>query len=143
MPEARPAIVHTDGACLRNPGPAGAGYVILDASGKTLAEGSLPIGQGTNNIAEYRAVIAALEEARKRGLTHLVVRSDSELLVKQMKGQYRVKDQTLRGLHIQVRHLMQAFEKVHFEHVRREHNTRADDLASAAAKVAAEQMSSH
>ena len=60
MPDARPAVIHTDGACLRNPGPAGAGFVILDQSGNTLAEGSLPIGHGTNNIAEYRAVIAAL-----------------------------------------------------------------------------------
>jgi ribonuclease HI len=139
MPDARPAVIHTDGACLRNPGPAGAGFVILDQSGNTLAEGSLPIGHGTNNIAEYRAVIAALEESGKLGLTHLVVRSDSELLVKQMKGQYRVKDEKLRGLHIQVRRLMGEFEKVHFEHVRREFNTRADDLAGEAAKVSARQ----
>jgi ribonuclease HI len=141
MPEAKPAVIHTDGACLGNPGPAGAGYVIVGPSGTVLAEGSLPLGHGTNNLAEYRAVMAALEEARKLGLTHLVVRSDSELLVKQMKGQYRVKDQKLRGLHVQVRRLMEAFDKVHFEHVGRDQNSRADELASAAARLSARQVS--
>ncbi|MCE5218994.1 ribonuclease HI family protein [bacterium] len=137
MSNVRPGVIYTDGACLKNPGPAGAGFVIYDQKGTPLTEGSIPLGQGTNNIAEYSAVIAALEAAHSLSLTHLVIRSDSELLVKQMNGQYRVKDAQLRRLHLQVRELMPRFGKVVFEHIRRMHNERADELAGEAAKVSA------
>jgi ribonuclease HI len=137
MSDVRPGIIYTDGACIKNPGPAGAGFVICDQTGATLTEGSIPIGRGTNNIAEYSAVIAALEAAHSLNLTHLVIRSDSELLVKQMNGQYRVKDAQLRRLHMQVRELMPRFEKVAFEHIRRWYNERADELAGEAAKISA------
>jgi len=92
MSEVRSAIIHTDGACLGNPGPAGAGFVITDQRGVPIDEGSIPIGHGTNNIAEYHAVLAGLNRAAQLGLTHIIVKSDSELLCKQMWGVYRVKD---------------------------------------------------
>ena len=136
MSEVRSAIIHTDGACLGNPGPAGAGFVITDQKGAQLAEGCVPIGHGTNNIAEYHAVLAALRQATELGLTHVIVRSDSELLCKQMWGQYRVKDDNLKRLHIQVREVMRQFTKVLFEHVPREKNERADKLAGEAARQA-------
>ena len=136
MPEVRAAIIHTDGACLGNPGPAGAGFVITDQKGAPIAEGSVPIGHGTNNIAEYRAVLAGLEAAARLGLTHIIVKSDSELLCKQMWGQYRVKDDNLKRLHVQVREAMRKLTKVLFEHVPREKNGRADALAKEAARKA-------
>jgi len=136
MTEAKAAVIHTDGACLGNPGPAGAGFVIASQGGEKLAEGSVPIGRATNNIAEYQAVISALEAARDLGLTHLVVRSDSELLCKQIWGQYRVKNPQLQKMHMNVRQLMQDFQKVLFQHVPREKNERADELAGKAAQKA-------
>lgn len=137
MPPTHAAIIYTDGACLGNPGPAGAGFVISDQKGVTLKEGCVPIGHGTNNVAEYQGVISALEAAAEMGLTHLLIRSDSELLCKQMSGQYRVKNPGLKRLHVQVRRLVERFEKVTFQHVRREKNEQADALAGKAAKRAA------
>ena len=136
MSEVRAAIIHTDGACLGNPSPAGAGFVIADQQGVQLAEGCIPIGHGTNNIAEYHAVVAGLEKAAELGLTHIIVRSDSELLCKQMWGQYKVKAANLKRLHIQVREAMRKLTKVLFEHVPREKNERADKLAGEAARKA-------
>ena len=136
MNEKREAIIHTDGACHGNPGPAGAGYVILDINGDTLAEGCVPIGRATNNIAEYTGAIAGLTKADELGLTNIIIRSDSELMCKQMWGKYRVKNPELMKLHVQVRQLMERFDKVKFEHVYREHNERADALATEAAKKA-------
>jgi ribonuclease HI len=136
MPDVKPAIIYTDGACIGNPGPAGAGFVITDQQGNLLQEGCVPLGHGTNNIAEYQAVIAALGAAAEVGATHLIVRSDSELLCRQMSGQYKVKNPGLQKLHIEVRGLMRGFAKVIFEHVPREKNERADALAGEAAKQA-------
>jgi ribonuclease HI len=129
MPQQPDATIHTDGACSGNPGPAGAGYVICDAAGATLAEGAVPIGQGTNNIAEYQGVISSLEKAHELGLRHVVVRSDSELMCKQMWGKYRVKNPVLMKMHVRVRELMREFDQVTFVHVPREHNEDADRLA--------------
>ena len=136
MLEVRSAVLCTDGSCLGNPGPAGAGYVIMDQKGNTLREGSLPIPQGTNNIAEYQAVISGMEAAAELGLTHLVVRSDSQLLCRQIWGQYKVKNSALRRMHVDVRRLMSQFAKVVFEHIPREKNERADALATAASRKA-------
>ncbi len=136
MSEVKAAVIHTDGACLGNPGPAGAGFIIADQEGETLSEGSVPIKHGTNNIAEYQAAISALETARELGLSHLIVRSDSELMCKQIWGQYKVKNPQLQKMHIALRGLMQGFEKVVFQHVPREHNERADALAGKAAQKA-------
>lgn len=137
MSETKPALIYTDGACLGNPGPAGAGFVIKSADGAVLRQGSVALGRGTNNIAEYEGLIAALEAARELGLTHVHVRSDSELLCRQMTGRYRVRNSTLKRLYTQAQRLMQSFEHVAFEHVRRERNTQADALASEAARRAA------
>lgn len=136
MPETKPAIIHTDGACLGNPGPAGAGFIIKSADGAVLRQGSLALGHGTCNIAEYEGLIAALEAARELGLTHVQVRTDSELLCKQMTGRYRVRNSALRRLHAKARQLMQSFQHVAFEHVPRERNTQADALASEGAERA-------
>lgn len=131
--------VFTDGACSGNPGPAGAGFVICDPAGQTLAEGAVPIGQATNNIAEYQAVISSLEKARELGLRSVVLRSDSELMCKQMWGQYRVKNPVLMKMHIRVRELVREFDQVTFQHVPREHNEDADRLARQAVAQARRQ----
>ncbi len=137
MPDVRPAIIHTDGSSLGNPGPGGAAFVICDQKGAVLREGAVSLPNATNNVAEYQAVVAALGAAAELGLTHLVVRSDSELLCRQMSGRYKVKNPGLQRLHMQVRELMRGFAKVHYEHVPREMNTQADALALEAAKAAA------
>ena len=100
----------------------------------------MPIGHGTNNIAEYYAALAGLNRAAELGLTHIIVKSDSELMCKQMWGQYRVKDDNLKRLHVQVRDAMRRLTKVLFEHVPREKNERADALAKEAARRAKAQL---
>lgn len=123
-------IVHCDGAARGNPGPAGIGVHATDARGRTLHEIGRGIGVATNNVAEYRAVVAALEWAAGHGAAKVLVRSDSHLLVEQMSGRYRVKNATLQKLHKRVRDLAAKFEGVAYEHVRRENNRRADKLAN-------------
>ena len=127
------AIINTDGASKGNPGPAGIGYVIRDADGKTLAERGRPIGRKTNNQAEYEAVIAALKHARKLGIRRILLRSDSELIVRQVRGEYRVKNPRMAPLHKMVMDLVSGFEEFHCETIPRERNTEADVLASEAA----------
>jgi ribonuclease HI len=128
-----PHVLHTDGAARGNPGPAAIGAVLF-APGKLEPVGvvSKAIGRATNNEAEYRALLAGLEAALAAGVTDLVVRLDSELLVHQATGHYRVKAPGLKPLHQQVRTLMGRFAAITFEHVPRERNTIADDLANAA-----------
>ncbi|NSW55621.1 MAG: ribonuclease HI family protein [Armatimonadetes bacterium] len=123
------AVIYTDGACSGNPGPAGAGYVIAAPDGEILAEDAVAVGHGTNNIAEYSGAIAALERARELGLRNVTVRSDSELMCKQVWGQYRIKNPGIAKLHVQLRRAMEGFDSVKFEHVAREKNERADALA--------------
>ncbi len=127
-------VLHTDGASLGNPGPAGAGFVLLEDDGEVVREGSIPLGVATNNVAEYKALIAGLNEAAALGARRLTVRSDSELMIKQLRGEYRVKTPHLRPLYEWAVKLARRFEQVRWEHVRRESNTVADDLAGAAAK---------
>jgi len=136
MSEHKRGVVYADGACIGNPGPAGAGYVITDPGGNLVTQGAVALGRGTNNIAEYQGVIAGLEAAARLGFTDLTVRSDSELLCKQMQGQYRVKDATLKRLHARVRALMRSFQSVRFEHIPREMNSLADRLSGEAARQA-------
>lgn len=123
-------IVYTDGAARGNPGPAGVGVYVTDAEGRlvaTLAEG---IGVATNNQAEYRAVLEGLRLAAERGARRILVRSDSRLLVEQLEGRFRVKNATLQVLHREARRMVRGFDRVAFEHVRREGNTEADALAN-------------
>ena len=128
-------FLYTDGAARGNPGPAAIGAVLYrgaPASRNVVEELSRAIGHGTNNVAEYRALIEGLEMAARHGPVSLVVRCDSQLLVRQLLGQYKVKSPGLRPLHRQARRLVDGLGNVRIEHVRREHNRRADRLANLA-----------
>ncbi|MFH1024666.1 MAG: ribonuclease HI family protein [Planctomycetota bacterium] len=122
-------IIHTDGSAIGNPGPAGIGFIFHDDTGNKIFEASRAIGHATNNVAEYRALIAALEEARARGAEGVAVQSDSELMVRQMTGEYRVKHPDLKPLFAQAQALASAFAEFSIAHVRREGNRGADRLA--------------
>lgn len=124
--------INTDGGARGNPGPAGIGVVIKDDSDKVVFQLGLAIGVATNNIAEYTALIKALEAAKGLGGAELAIRMDSELIVKQMLGQYKIKEPTLQSLAARVLVLKNSFAKVSFTHVRREQNKEADALVNAA-----------
>jgi probable phosphoglycerate mutase len=119
-----------DGGARGNPGPAGYGVHVIDDAGSVLAELYDGIGNATNNIAEYRGLLAALEWALAHGHRRLHIKSDSELLVRQMNGQYAVKNPGLLPLYRQARHLMAKIGDVTIEHVRREYNKDADRLSN-------------
>ncbi len=121
-----------DGGARGNPGPAGWGAVVRSESGEVVAElcGALP--HSTNNVAEYSGLLAALEWCRDQGATNVHIKSDSLLLVQQMKGVYKVKNEGLKALHGKARLLSHAIGRVTFEHVRREFNADADRLANVA-----------
>jgi ribonuclease H / adenosylcobalamin/alpha-ribazole phosphatase len=123
-------IVACDGAARGNPGPAGIGVVVTDEAGGVLAEIAEGIGVATNNVAEYTAAIRGLERARELGAAQVLVRSDSRLLVEQLSGRFKVKNPTLQRLHAEARSIAAGFERIRFEHVRRERNTEADRLAN-------------
>lgn len=123
-------IVSCDGAARGNPGPAGIGVHITDPDGTPVAEIAEGIGETTNNVAEYTAAIRGLERARDLGASEVLLRSDSQLLVNQLVGAYRVKTAHLVPLHAEVLSLARGFEQVRFEHVRRERNVEADRLAN-------------
>lgn len=125
-------IAHTDGGARGNPGPAGYGVVIHDSRGNKVAALSQYLGRQTNNFAEYQALIAALEYAVKNGPKALKVISDSELLVRQISGIYKVKEPTLRDLHARARQLISQLEWFDILHVLRGHNHEADRLANEA-----------
>lgn len=124
--------IFTDGGARGNPGPAGIGAVILDEKGSAVAEISEYIGETTNNQAEYKALIAALFKAKELGGQELEVFLDSELVVKQLNREYRVKDQGLAPLFVQVYNLSLGFKKIVFKHIRREKNKEADKLVNQA-----------
>ena len=126
------ARLFTDGGARGNPGPAAYGFVIEAEDGTVLASHGERIGVATNNVAEYRALIAGLDRAAELGLGEVEVVSDSELLVKQMLGEYRVKNEALRDLSIQASRLARAIGKVTYTAVRREHNELADQLVNEA-----------
>ena len=125
-------IINTDGAAVPNPGPAAIGAVIRDEPGSVIATISQSIGHATNNQAEYRAIIAALQKALVLGADCVDLRSDSELVVRQLNGRYRVKKAALKPLYRQVRQLLARFQKFTITHVPREQNREADNLASSA-----------
>jgi ribonuclease HI len=126
-----------DGGARGNPGPAGFGVRIETPDGALVEEFSESIGVATNNVAEYRGLLAALEWARAHGVSALHVRSDSQLLVQQMLGHYKVRHPRLQPLHARARLLARQIGRVSFEHVRREANQHADRLANAAMDGAA------
>ncbi len=125
-------VTYIDGGSRGNPGPAGYGVRVETESGDLVDEFHEAIGVATNNIAEYRGLLAALRYALARGEREVLVRSDSELLVKQMLGVYRVKHPGLQPLHAEARLLASKLGRVRFQHVRRELNRHADRLANAA-----------
>ena len=125
-------IVHTDGAARGNPGPAAIGVVIEDEEGRTVYEASRALGIRTNNEAEYQALITALEYLKDVRPQEAEFRLDSELVVKQLSGQYRVKEPRLQALHGQVVMLLNVVPKYRIRHVRRDENARADELANEA-----------
>jgi ribonuclease HI len=126
------ARLFTDGGARGNPGPAAYGYVLESEDGSVLAARGEAIGTATNNVAEYRALLAGLEKALELGVNELEVVSDSELLVKQMRGQYKVKNAALRDLSLQAASLAREFGSVSYTAVRREHNELADQLVNEA-----------
>ena len=125
-------VAHTDGGARGNPGPAGYGVVIQDGQGNKVAALSQYLGHQTNNFAEYQALIGALEYAVDNHHKALKVVSDSELMVRQMKGIYKVKDATLRDLHSRATELIRKLDWFQIEHVLRGHNREADELANQA-----------
>ena len=132
-----PVVAYIDGGARGNPGPAGYGVRIERSDGGLIEEFAESIGVATNNVAEYRALIAALEWARRHGQRELHVRSDSQLLVQQMLGNYKVKHPGLQPLHARARLLAHEVGRITFEHVRREKNVHADRLANTAMDDAA------
>jgi ribonuclease HI len=125
-------VVWTDGGARGNPGPAGYGAVVTTPGGEVLAEVAEGIGWATNNVAEYRGVIAGLRRARELGARRVRVRADSLLVVNQQKGLWKVKNAALRPLADETARLARGFERVVWEHVPRERNRRADALANRA-----------
>jgi probable phosphoglycerate mutase len=136
-PQGGPVVAYIDGGARGNPGPAGFGVRVEDASGDLIEEFSEAIGTATNNVAEYRGLLAALEWAKAHGRRELHVRSDSLLLVQQMLGNFKVKNAGLQPLHARARLLAREIGTVTFEHVGRAKNAHADRLANAAMDDAA------
>lgn len=126
-------IVYSDGASRGNPGDAGVGVVITDPRGRPVLEAGDAVGRTTNNLAEYAAAIRGLQEALRLGARQVTLRSDSELLVKQIRGDYRVRSRALLPLHEELRALANRFQSFQAEHIPREQNMRADALAKQAA----------
>ena len=131
------ARLSTDGGSRGNPGPAAYGYVLEAEDGTVLDSRGEAIGVATNNVAEYRGLLAGLEAALERGVEEVEVVSDSELLVKQMRGEYKVKNETLRELVDDAESLARRLGRVTYTAVRREHNELADRLVNEALDSAA------
>ncbi len=129
MTDAAPWTIYTDGAARANPGPAAFAYIIQRPGASAIEENGC-LGDTTNNIAEYTALVRALEHAKRLGGRRLVVLSDSELMVKQMNGEYKVKHPGLQPLFQEAKALTRPFESVVFRHIRREENKRADQLCN-------------
>jgi ribonuclease HI len=129
-------VVHVDGGARGNPGPAAIGAVVSTPEGEILDESSARIGEATNNVAEYRALLLGLERARALGATEVEVVNDSELVARQVGGQYKVKHAGLRPLHAQALEALRPFERWAVRSVRREHNARADALVNEALDAA-------
>ena len=124
-------VVNVDGGARGNPGPAAIAAVAATPDGELIAERGELIGVATNNVAEYRALLLGIELAREHGAGEVELVGDSELVVKQVRGEYRVKDAGLKPLHAQVRSALEGLDSWSIRHVRRERNARADALVNA------------
>jgi ribonuclease HI len=129
-------VVNVDGGARGNPGPAAIAAVVATPDGEVLEERSERIGKATNNVAEYRAVLLGIERAKALGASELELVGDSELVVRQVLGDYRVKEAGLRPLHAQVRKALDDFDRWSIRHVRREENEAADALVNDALDAA-------
>jgi ribonuclease HI len=125
-------MLRCDGGSRGNPGPAAYGFVLVDPHGQEVIAHGEFIGEATNNVAEYRALIAGLEAAAQRGVTKLEVVMDSELVIRQMTGAYRVKHAGLKPLHAEAKRAAARLPEIRFSSVRRDSNVRADGLVNAA-----------
>jgi probable phosphoglycerate mutase len=130
------ARLFTDGGARGNPGPAAYGYVLKADDGTVLAAEGQAIGSATNNVAEYSGLIAGLRKAAELHVPDVEVVSDSELMVKQMRGEYRVKNAALRALSVEAASLAREFANVEYRHVKRAHNELADRLVNEALDAA-------
>ena len=130
--EARRVRVFTDGAARGNPGPAGAGAVVLDGEGRVLARLGRFLGKQTNNVAEYQGLLLGLRRARQMGAREVEVRADSQLLVRQLQGKYAVKNEVLKRLHEEALALLRSFDRYELLHVPREQNALADEMSNRA-----------
>jgi ribonuclease HI len=130
------ARLFTDGGARGNPGPAAYGFVLETNDGTVLAAEGRAIGSATNNVAEYSGLIAGLRKAIELAVPEVEVVSDSELMVKQMRGEYRVKNEALRGLCVEANALARRLESVEYRHVKRAHNELADKLVNEALDAA-------
>jgi ribonuclease HI len=130
------ARLFTDGGARGNPGPAAYGFVLEADDGTVLAAEGEPIGIATNNVAEYSGLIAGLRKAIELQVPEVEVVSDSELMVKQMRGEYRVKNDALRGLSVEAGRLARKLGRVEYRHVKRAHNELADKLVNEALDAA-------
>ena len=135
------AHLYTDGASKGNPGPAGAGFVLVTPHGALLTERAIPLGTTTVGVAEYRALIAGMSEAASRGITHLHVFSDSEFMVRQMLGIYKCRTPAIKPLYTWAVKLRGRFTAFAIQHVPRELNNLADGLATEGAKRSAQGQS--
>jgi ribonuclease HI len=129
-------IVNVDGGSRGNPGPAGIAAVATDPSGEVLAERSKTIGEATNNVAEYRALLLGIDLAKELDVDAVEFVGDSKLIVEQVKGNWKVKQEHLRPLHTKVKDGMRDLPKWSIRHVKRDENTRADDLLNEALDAA-------
>lgn len=128
----RKAVLKTDGGSRGNPGLSGLGFILFDDHEESITQGGWYIKQATNNVAEYSALIWGLKNALAAGITHLDIYADSELMVKQINGAYKVKSEDLKPLYMQAKSILVRFEQVTIAHVYREHNKEADRLANEA-----------
>lgn len=124
--------IFSDGAARGNPGPAGAGAVLVDAAGNVLARLGRYLGRQTNNVAEYEGLLLGLKHARELGYRAIEVRADSQLLIRQLKGEYAVRHAGLKPLHAEALRLLRGFDKVDLAHVPREDNALADEMSNRA-----------
>ncbi len=133
-------IVYVDGASLGNPGEGGAGVVLKDPGGRLIFQCGEYLGRVTNNVAEYKALIRGLQEARRRGWERILVLTDSQLVARQVEGTYKVRDQELKRLHEEVKGLLEGFASWEVKHIPRDLNREADRMAKEAAGGAAGQV---
>jgi ribonuclease HI len=122
--------INVDGGARGNPGPAAVGVVVRDADGEVLEERGERIGRATNNVAEYQALLLGIELGAAHGASELELVGDSELIVRQVEGRYKVKDATMKELHAEVKAALQPFDGWSIRHVRREQNAEADRLVN-------------